>query len=240
MKIFLESSQVHTTQIRNKCNCWESSGQCKGKQICCIVAIKSEWNWWEDFMEFDTYLRKVTDLKPGRRPMQNVLGNQFKNQFYPFGSLFEYLPIPPKDQSRIHQFGKKVLPWLFHGYSLYAEGEIWKGDVLVADIEELETMDASEIYSNNAKEIIFPKKKEKLFFQSQMDESKSLEEIRNWKHPPWYGIDPFKERVYWLSWRIRMVFSNTSRLFSRCRWSDEWFLVNVRNYTYTHPIEPRV
>ena len=36
---------------------------------------------------------------------------------------------------------------------------IWKGDVLIADLEELETMDASEIYSKilNAKEEIFPK-----------------------------------------------------------------------------------
>ena len=41
---------------------------------------------------------------------------------------------------------------------MYAGG-IWKGDKLVADIEELETMDASEIYSKrlNAKEVIFPK-----------------------------------------------------------------------------------
>ena len=56
---------------------------------------------------------------------------------------------------------------------------IWKGDVLVADLEELETMDASEIYSKrlNAKEVIFPK--EILFFQSQMDESEHPEEIRN-------------------------------------------------------------
>ena len=40
---------------------------------------------------------------------------------------------------------------------MYAGG-IWKGDVLVADLEELETMDASEIYSKrlNAKEVIFP------------------------------------------------------------------------------------
>ena len=28
-----------------------------------------------------------------------------------------------------------------------------------------------------------------------MDESKPLEEIRTWEHPPWYGIDQFKERV---------------------------------------------
>ena len=63
-----------------------------------------------------------------------------------------------EDQSRIHQFGKKVLPGLFLGYALYAGG-IWEGDMLVADIEELETMDASEIYSKrlNAKEVIFPR-----------------------------------------------------------------------------------
>ena len=37
-------------------------------------------------------------------------------------------------------------------------GRIWKGDVLVPDIEELEKMDASEMYSKrlNAKEVIFP------------------------------------------------------------------------------------
>ena len=45
-----------------------------------------------------------------------------------------------------------------------AEG-IWKGDVLVADLESLETMDASEIYSKrlNAKEVIFPKEGEFTF-----------------------------------------------------------------------------
>ena len=42
---------------------------------------------------------------------------------------------------------------------------IWKGDVLVADLEELETMDASEICSKrlNAKEVIFPKQREFIF-----------------------------------------------------------------------------
>ena len=44
---------------------------------------------------------------------------------------------------------------------------IWKGDILVADVEEeLETMDASEIYSErlNAKEVIFPKENAKFIF----------------------------------------------------------------------------
>ena len=78
--------------------------------------------------------------------------------------MVDYHPITAKDQSRIHQFGKKVLPGLFLGYALYA-GRIWKGDVLIADLEELETMDVSEIYSKrlNAKEVIFPRQGEFIF-----------------------------------------------------------------------------
>ena len=96
--------------------------------------------------------------------MRDVLGSHLKDLLFHLVSLVEYHPITAKDQSRIHQFGKKVLPGLFLGYALYAVG-IWKGDVLIADLEELETMDASEIYSKrlNAKEVIFPKQGEFIF-----------------------------------------------------------------------------
>ena len=88
-----------------------------------------------------------TDLmSDGKTPYERRFGKPFKGPIIPFGSLVEYYPISAKDQSRIHQFGKKVLPGLFLGYASYAGG-IWKGDVLVADLEELETRDASEIYS---------------------------------------------------------------------------------------------
>ena len=62
---------------------------------------------------------------------------------------------------------------------MYAGG-IWKGDVLVADTEELETMDGSEIYSKrfSAKEVIFPKENGKFIFQPQIVESNPLEEIK--------------------------------------------------------------
>ena len=52
--------------------------------------------------------------------MKDVLSNHFKSPIFPFGSLVEYYPITAKDQSRIHQFGQKVLPGLFLGYALYA------------------------------------------------------------------------------------------------------------------------
>ena len=60
-----------------------------------------------------------------------------------------------RDQSRRHQFGKKVLPGIFVGYALI-EGEIWKGDILVTDVEELENLGASEIRHRrlNAKEVL--------------------------------------------------------------------------------------
>ena len=131
------------------------------------VLLQSGLNesWWEDSMECYTYLRNVTDLlSDGKTPYERLFGQPFTGLIIPFGSLVEYHPITAKDQSRIHQFGKRVLPGLFLGYALYA-GRIWKGDVLIADLEELETMDASEIYSKrlNAKEVILPKQGEFIF-----------------------------------------------------------------------------
>ena len=140
--------------------------------------MKNDWQIpWNAIPICETF--KISSLM-GRPHKRDVLGNIFKGPIIPFGSLVEYYPISAKDQSRIHQFGKKVLPGLFLGYALYAVG-IWKGDIMVADLEELETMDASEIYAKrlNAKEVIFLPKMENSYFQSQMDESKPLEEIRN-------------------------------------------------------------
>ena len=91
---------------------------------------------WADSMECYTVLRNVTDLlSDGKTPYERRFGQPFKGPIIPFGSLVEYYPISAKDRSRIHQFGKKVLPGLFLGYALYAGG-IRKCDVLVADFEE--------------------------------------------------------------------------------------------------------
>ena len=152
-------------------------------------------NWWADSMECYTYLRHVAGLfSDGKTSYERRFGQPFEGPIIPFGSLVECYPFTAKDQSRIHQFGKKVLLGLFLGNALY-QGGIRKGDVLIADVEELETMDASEIYSKrlNTKEVIVPKQGD--FFQSQMDESDPLEEIKTSEHPPRYGIDQFEEKV---------------------------------------------
>ena len=87
------------------------------------VLLQSGLNesWWADSMECYTYLRNVTDLlSDGKTLHERRFGQPFKGPIIPFGSLVEYHPVTAKDQSRIHQFGKKVLPGLFLGYALYA------------------------------------------------------------------------------------------------------------------------
>ena len=120
-----------------------------------LLQSRLDEKWWADPMECCTYLRNIQDLlSDGKTPYERRFGQPFNGPIIPFGSLVEYYPITAKDQSRIHQFGKKVLLGLFLGYALYAGG-IWKGDIMVADIEELEKMDAWDIYTKrlNAKEV---------------------------------------------------------------------------------------
>ena len=178
------------------------------------VLLQSGLNesWWADSMECYTYLRNVADLlSVGKTPYERRFGQPFKGPIIPFGSLVEYHPITAKDQSRIHQFGKKVLPGLFLGYALYAGG-IWKGDVLVADLEELQTMDASEIYSKrlNAKEVIFPKENGKFIFPVADERIKIRENIHLGT-----AATNSKRRSKGFSWRIRSVSSSTTSRVNR-------------------------
>ena len=116
------------------------------------VLLQSGLNesWWADSMECYTYLRNVTDLlSDGKTPNERRFGQPSGGPIFPFGSLVEYHPITAKDQSRIHQFGKKVLPGLFLGYCTRVD--FGRVTYLLQTFEELETMDASEIYSKMRK-----------------------------------------------------------------------------------------
>ena len=89
--------------------------------------------------------------------------------------MVECHPISAKDQSRLHQFG---------GYALNAGG-IRKGDIMVADMEELEEMDASELHARrlNATEVSTAQRSGNVIFQSQMEQSESLGEDSVSEHP---------------------------------------------------------
>ena len=75
------------------------------------------------------------------------------------------------------------MPGIFHGYVLYAV-RIWKGHIVVADIEVLEQMDASELHARrlNPKEVLTPMKGEHFFIFPVADGTvKTLRENRRLK-----------------------------------------------------------
>ena len=110
--------------------------------------------WWADSMECYTYLRIIQDLlTDGKTPYERRFGMPFNGPVIPLGAMVDCHLISAKDISRLHQFGPEVLPGILLGYVLYSGG---KGDIPVADIEELEEMYASELHARRltAKEVL--------------------------------------------------------------------------------------
>ena len=111
-----------------------------------------------------TFEMSKTSWQVGRLLMKDGLENHLKDQQF---LLEQRLVITrqPKDQARIHQFDKKVLPGIFLGYELIAV-EVWKGDILIADLEDLEKLNASEIYHRRikGKEVLISQKRDEFIF----------------------------------------------------------------------------
>ena len=85
---------------------------------------------WADSMECYCYLRDIQDLlSDGKTRYERRFEEPFEGPIIPFGAMVECHPMSAKDLSRLHLFGKKVLPGKFFGDVLYA-GRIWKGDIL--------------------------------------------------------------------------------------------------------------
>ena len=69
----------------------------------------------------------------GRRPDERRFGQPFKGPIIPFGSLVEYYPRTAKDQSKNPSIWKESVTWI-----VPSDTQCTRGDVLVADLEELE------------------------------------------------------------------------------------------------------
>ena len=62
----------------------------------------------------------------GKLLVKGDLENQFEGLVLPFGAMVEYHPIAAKDQSRLHQCVKNVLPGIFLGKTSVSEYEFGK------------------------------------------------------------------------------------------------------------------
>ena len=96
-----------------------------------------------------------TSFRMRNTSYERRFGEPFKGPIIPVGAVVRYHLVPIRDQSRLHQFGKNVLSPIFLGCALIAV-RIWTGYTLIADFEELEKFDASEVYPrrSNAKEVL--------------------------------------------------------------------------------------
>ena len=108
--------------------------------------------------------------------MKDVLDNHLMD---PFFHLVHWLSIILYLRRISHasiNLERKFYLDCFFGYALYA-GRIWKGDMLIADLDELAMMDTSEIYSKrlNAKEVIFFQTRRIYFSNSRWTNQNSLE-----------------------------------------------------------------
>ena len=168
-------------------------------------------------MECCSYLRNVTDLlTDGKTSCERCLGQPFNGPIFPFGSLVQYHPVTVKDEWRIRQCVKKVVSFgLFFGYALYARG-IWKGDVLIADLEDWRIGNLLEKTQCERGDI---SQTRRIYFSNRRCSNQNSWR-RSGKENIHLGTASTKSRrrSHWLSWR--RVSSTTSWLSSGCRWSD--------------------
>ena len=168
--------------------------------------------------------------------MKDVLGNHLKDRLFHLVHWLSITLLLRRTSQESINLEREILPGLFLGYALYAGG-ICKGDVLV-DLEELETMDASETYSKKKTQMrkrwYFPKKMEK-FILPVADGPNQTSRMRS--GPENIHLDTAssnsRRQSHWFSWRIRRISSTTSRLVSWCGWSNEWLLGPCQEITYT-------
>ena len=122
---------------------------------------------------------------------------------------------------------------------------IWKGDIPVADIEELEEMDASELHARrlNAKEVLTPMNGEKFIFpvaDGTVNNFWGRSGSQNIHLDP--GEPRQTRRTRWSSRRIRRVFFNpTRRLIMVLWWSQKWFFgLSQEISIHRHHVEPEL
>ena len=149
------------TQIRHKCDCWESSAQSERRHLCRTVAVRSgqrmvggfrgvlllsakysgSFIWWE-----------ITIWKAVRNAL-------LTDQWYRLEQWSNVTLFLRRTYLENINSVQKVLPGFFFGYVLYA-ARLWKGDIMIEDIEELEEMDASELHTRklNAKDVLKPQR----------------------------------------------------------------------------------
>ena len=148
---------------------WNVTLVCETSQICCLM---------------------------GRRPMKDVLENLSKDQLF---HLVHWLSITlflrKISQESINLERKSYLDCSSDTHCTRGDfGRVmyWSQTLRIADDGRIGNLLKKTQCERGD---IHPGKRRIHKFQSQMDESNPLEEIKTWEHPPWYGSDQFEKKV---------------------------------------------
>ena len=162
---FLESLYVYTTPIGNEWDCWHSGAQNQGRDICGIVATRLGWKvvgWF--------YGMPLLSAKHSRSLVcwaNSRQGQPNKGPIIPCWCIGWVSPLCLRETS--HGCTSLASQWYLERSSDVFAGGIWKGDLVVADIEDLEKLDAWEILARrvNAKEVITPKREWQVYIPNR-------------------------------------------------------------------------
>ena len=181
-------------------------------------------------MECYTSLRNVTDLlSDGKTPYERRFGQPFKGPIIPFAIWFIGWVLPYNWEGSVtHSINLERKFYLdCSSDTLCTREEFGKVTYWSQTLRSWKrwTHRKSTRKDSMRKRWYFPNK-ENLFFQSQMDESKPLEKIRNWEHPPWYGNTHFEEKV------TEIFLENQNRLFLHLK---THFRMPVKQFTIFGP-----
>ena len=160
--------------------------------------VKNEW--WADSMECYTCLRNVTDLlSDGKTPFERRFGQPFKGPIIPFVSLVEYYLFFFLRKTSQDSFNLERKSYLDCSLAtLCMRREFGRVTYWLQTLRSWRrwTHRKSTQKRLNANEVIFPKDKWRIYFSIRRWTNQTpLEEIKTWKHPPWYGNTLFEEKV---------------------------------------------
>ena len=153
-----------------------------------LLQSRLDENWWADSMECYTSLRNVQDSLVWCEDSiwETFWWNHLKDRSFRlvhWSSITLFLRRTSQESINLERKSYWIVPQI-----RFVRGGTLEGWNIGCRMKSTQK-------DSMQKRWYFPKKIENSLFQSQMDESNFLEEIRNWEHPPWYGNVQFEEKV---------------------------------------------
>ena len=98
--------------------------------------------------------------------MDGVSENHFEGSAIPFGAMVEYHPIPARDQSRLHHFGKTSFTCNIPRIRIDRVENLERRHFWLQTLTSWENLDASEVHSRrlNAQEVLTPRRSDNSTF----------------------------------------------------------------------------